>query len=136
MRMWMVKPQILCRQHLLGQHNECHTLAGTIKKGISIKGYVDNNLIEPKSLFKYHDECAQELLNRTYNHKSPLPIFDIRPLIKEEYLIVEVERYYSLFDLLSRCKLCRANYDQMIGSSQEFLINYTQGIYKDGKTII
>ncbi len=32
MRTWMVPPQIMCRQHLLGEHNEIHKFVGAVTK--------------------------------------------------------------------------------------------------------
>jgi hypothetical protein len=37
--MWMVDPRQMCRQHLLGEHNELHMFAGTMRKGIGLAGY-------------------------------------------------------------------------------------------------
>ena len=38
MRMWMIKPELLCRQHLLGEHSEIHKHKHNFEKGHSIKG--------------------------------------------------------------------------------------------------
>lgn len=40
MRMWKVNPKNMCRQHLLGEHVECHMFVGAILKGISLSGYI------------------------------------------------------------------------------------------------
>ena len=32
MRMWLVPPQLMCDQHLLGEHLEMHMFIGTIRK--------------------------------------------------------------------------------------------------------
>ena len=37
MRMWMVDPQIMCRQHLLGEHTEMHMFVGTLKRGPALQ---------------------------------------------------------------------------------------------------
>lgn len=36
MRMWMVPPELMCRQHLLGEHVELHMFVGAINKGTSV----------------------------------------------------------------------------------------------------
>ena len=73
MRMWCVDVTKMCRKHLLGEHVECHMFVGTINKGISIQGYLDDGLVEVDLLWARHDELAKEIERRGYNHKSPLP---------------------------------------------------------------
>ena len=46
MRMWMVDPRIMCRQHLLGEHVEIHMFVGAISRGKSVKGYLEKGLLE------------------------------------------------------------------------------------------
>jgi hypothetical protein len=114
--MWMINPVILCRQHLQGQHVECHMFAGSIKKRIDMKGYVDNNLLELKSLFWYHDLCAEEMLRRNYKHKSPLITFDFKNYINNDYILnSEVNKQKALRSLLLRCKDCIKNYETLVG---------------------
>lgn len=47
MRMWMLPPQLLCRQHLLGEHKELHMLYGTLKRGRSIASFLEKRIIDP-----------------------------------------------------------------------------------------
>lgn len=100
MRMWMVDPKIMCRQHLLGEHVECHMLAGTLAKGKSILGFLKKGLVEPTSLVRRHQELAEEMWKRGYSHKSPLQIDDSR------YSGVTVNQHKSLSDLVIRCPEC------------------------------
>lgn len=67
MRMWMVNPEMLCRKHLLGEHLECHMFVGTILAGKSLKGYVDNGLVEVDSLVQRHNDLAVEMSKRGTN---------------------------------------------------------------------
>ena len=101
MRMWMVDPTLMCRQHLLGEHVELHMLVGTLNKNISIEGYKKNKLMDPRVARARHDELVSEMTNRGYNHKSPLPAFD--ETIKGALLMVEE----SYAELLRRCCDCR-----------------------------
>ena len=82
MRMWMIDPKKMCDQHLLGEHVELHMLVGSIKKGISLNGYVRNGLIEPKSIIKRHEQLAKEMKRRGMNHRSPLKSFNLNKLLK------------------------------------------------------
>lgn len=73
MRMWNVDPKLLCRKHLLGEHLECHMFYGTLKKGISVEGYLCKGLLEIHNLEKRHDELAKEMSRRGYKHHTPWP---------------------------------------------------------------
>ena len=108
MRMWMVDPKILCRQHLLGEHNELHKLVGSIRKSKSLKGYLDQNIIEPESIIERHTELVWEMLRRGYNHQSPLPKFDITDIPKTK---VSIDKSYD--DLFNRCSAC---YERFVAS--------------------
>jgi len=81
---------------------------GSIKKGISIEGYVKNNLLEPLSLIRRHDELVKEMERRKMKHNTP--IIDTGDCISKlpNHLLqakICVEKAY--LDLLSRCYNCR-----------------------------
>ena len=105
MRMWMVDPKLLCTKHLVGEHVELHMLAGTIVKGISIAGYVENGLAEIHSIIPRHAELAAEIIERGYNHQSELKTS--LPLINCQSL-GHVDRDNSIQELFKRCPDCRA----------------------------
>jgi len=115
MRMWMVDPRIMCENHLLGEHLETHMFYGIIKKGLvsSLKGYVENNLLEIESLKKRHDELAQEMVRRKYYHNSPMEPLD-KDLVKNIPKI-KINKEKSLKELLNRCPKCRERYKQIYG---------------------
>ena len=102
MRMWKVNVKKLCNKHLLGEHVEMHMFAGSIKKGNSIKGYIETGLVEVHNIKKRHDEIAKEMLRRGMNHQSPLKIPKLRKQGK-------VCKKRSKKDLIKRCKICRKN---------------------------
>lgn len=99
----MVNPKILCRQHLLGEHVECHMFLGCIKKRMTIDGYVEKGLVNTRKLKYRHDKLAKELQRRGYNHKSPL-------IYKDKLGLGRINKKKSLKDLLSRCKRCKKLY--------------------------
>lgn len=86
MRQWNVDPTKMCRQHLLGEHNEMHSFVGTILK--SQKGgkgaikdftktkYVTEGFVEVHNLQKRHEELVTEIHRRGMQHNSPLPEFN------------------------------------------------------------
>ena len=101
MRMWMVSPKLMCRQHLLGEHVELHMLVACLKRGFSIQGYVDQGLVNTRYMYSRHDALVAEMTRRGYRHQSPLP-----PLRK--YPIAgKVDRAANLAELARRCKKCR-----------------------------
>lgn len=103
MRQWHVDPKLLCRKHLLGEHCEHHMFLGSLLKGKSIDGFINDGLVEVHTLDVRHEEIAQEMLRRGYNHKSPLPEGTADVL----YEAGRVDPKRSLEDLANRCEECR-----------------------------
>lgn len=103
MRMWMVDPTIMCRKHLMGEHVECHMLVGSLQRNRSIKKFLEYQLVDPSMVLQRHNELANEMLRRGYNHKSPLPT-DFDASIKG--IISPTESYN---ELLHRCPVCAKN---------------------------
>ena len=73
MRMWNVNPKLLCQKHLCGEHLETHMFYGTLKKKISVKGYLEKGLLEIHNLRIRHNILAEEMNNRGYKHNSEFP---------------------------------------------------------------
>jgi len=73
MRIWDVPVQLMCGKHLRGEHVECHMLVGWIQKGMSLKGFVADGLVDPRIIQERHDDLAVEMVARGGNHNSPLP---------------------------------------------------------------
>jgi len=105
--MWMVKPKFLCRKHLLGEHGELHKHRPSFIKKHSMTGRIHPIvLIQIASMKKRHDELAEEMLRRGYNHKSPYEQPDTSYLPIEEQN-AKVDLQYNLKDLSERCEECR-----------------------------
>ena len=112
MRMWMVDPERMCSQHLLGEHNEIHMLIGSLSMKKNLSGFLMKRIIEPGSIRTRHDAIALEMERRGFRHHSPVPEDpDIDYLGVEA--ATEVDRTSSYGDLLSRCGKCRAIASQM-----------------------
>lgn len=101
MRMWEVNCQYLCNQHLLGEHLEMHMFAGAIRKGTSIKGYLQKGLVNPRMITKRHNELAKEMRNRGMKHQSPLK------LSRKNLPEGSVDKQVSLMTLIERCSNCK-----------------------------
>lgn len=115
MRMWMVNPQIMCRQHLLGEHSELHMFIGSLQKRKNLEGFFQNNCLEPRSIYERHKKLVIEMLNRGYNHKSNILLNDCMCIlnlpIEKQYW--EINKELSLKLLLDRCPECRKNYSNL-----------------------
>lgn len=75
MRIWDIPPGKLCRNHLLGEHNELHAIWNILTQGR--KGYAGHPETKRwkgrlKALFRVHEEIVREMIARGYNHQSPL----------------------------------------------------------------
>lgn len=101
MRQWLVDPQLLCRQHLLGEHVEHHMFVGSISRGKSVEGFLRDGLLEPKTLRTRHSQLVNEMTRRGYNHKSPLTDVDISHLPDGK---IDIDR--NIEDLRNRCEEC------------------------------
>ena len=104
--MWNVNPKIMCRKHLLGEHVEMHMFLGSIIHGRSLDGFLQKGLVEVHNIKQRHDQLVSEMIDRGYNHKSPLiiPKKHIKPMSIEHG---HVDKEVSLNELLSRCRECR-----------------------------
>lgn len=104
MRMWIVNPSAMCRNHLLGEHLEIHMFVGAILNGQlesgRLKGFINNGLLEVDKLKSRHELLVKEMARRGYKHKSPLPKFK-----SSKIGIVDIENNYKV--LSARCEKCR-----------------------------
>lgn len=104
MRMWMVDPKIMCRNHLLGEHRELHAIAGLIRKKKSLDGYLSEGLIDPRLLQSRHLALSKEMSQRGYYDAESIGVLDLSYLRLEDRPYVDAEE--SLRILLSRCSAC------------------------------
>lgn len=107
----MVDPKIMCRQHLLGEHCECHMFVGVLKKRISIDGYIRQKLLDPRELANRHADLVLELRHRGYDHNKmrgsncDFVVPSYRHVSLPLHQVINPEE--SLQELLKRCSLCR-----------------------------
>jgi hypothetical protein len=108
----MCDPRIMCRQHLLGEYRELFAIVGTLKRGISIAGYIRNNLIEPTSIRDRWLQLRDEMISRGYKTTKDLPGYELSHLPSQirNYRVVRDD---SLEDLISRCDACRQRYQKI-----------------------
>lgn len=106
MRMWGINPEFLCRNHLLGEHNEIHKHRHNFVKKHSIAKRISPVVqIEPENMKNRHDELVVEMIKRGYNHNSPYEQPDLSHLSPiERFAKIDINISYT--DLVNRCPEC------------------------------
>jgi len=76
MRIWDLLPELLCRQHLLGEHRELHALWVILtkdKKGFARHPETARWRGKLAALYQRHELLVAEMGRRGYRHRTPLP---------------------------------------------------------------
>ena len=106
MRQWNIDPQWMCRKHLLGEHTEMHMAVGTLRRGLSIAGFLRDGLLDPATIVTRHNDIAAEMLRRGMNHVSPLDISDAE-LAGYREGVSTINPDHNRRELARRCPDCR-----------------------------
>lgn len=77
MRIWDLPPEILCRNHLLGEHRELHAVWSILTE--SKRGYANHPEVlrwrgKLRALYQRHEALVKEMTCRGYRHQSPLDV--------------------------------------------------------------
>ncbi len=109
MRMWGVDPRKMCREHLLGEHSELHLAVFLLRKGVSLRGFVEKGLMDISLISKRHDELAKEMSRRGYRHTSSLRISkrDLAKWLKANPYAPCISTSSNRKELRRRCRECR-----------------------------
>lgn len=100
MRMWAQLPELMCSQHLLGEHRELHVMASIVNSGRSMEGYFRNNLIDVKNIRSRHMLLHIEMFKRWQTPFSE--ILEFTP-----FETPDINKEKSIAELLRRCQKCR-----------------------------
>lgn len=101
MRMWMIEPKLMCKQHLLGEHFEIHKAVGNLRySGKWTKSLIKKGFLEPQNFVRRHNQLAKEMQRRNMKHQSELNVNEIE-LPKGK---IDIKKSFS--DLKKRCKEC------------------------------
>lgn len=101
MRIWKTNPKYMCRQHLLGEHNEIHKHRHNFVKKHKMHNRILWNQIDAYIMKQRHNLLAKEMLRRGYNHKTPYEQPDVSYLPKLEG---------ELDCCLNKCENCQTHY--------------------------
>lgn len=107
MRIWDVKPNYLCRNHLLGEHRELHALWVILtedKKGFRNHPETKRWEGKLKALYLRHDLLVKEMERRGYLHKTPLDKGLAKGKLKQDKLLQSVREQRII--LRNRCSYC------------------------------
>lgn len=110
MRMWMVDPARMCDKHLLGEHVELHMFIGAMKRGTGMRGFLENNLLEPLAMLGRHDAIVDEMEKRCMRHKSPMTSYEVvhaLSMLTDDERRVKIDREAAHTELMNRCAKCR-----------------------------
>ena len=113
MRMWMVPPNLMCKQHLLGEHVELHMLIGWLNKKKPLGRFASDHLIEPRKIRQRHAALVREMRNRGMNHQSPIWSYSLKYLSRPEREAV-VDPQDNIVELRRRCPECRRRINRAI----------------------
>ena len=103
MRVWEIKPERLCRKHILGEHVEIHAIWSIInnrKEGYKNHPEVNRWRGKLKSLFLRHEELVKEMEKRGYSHKSVIRLCSFGFSTEENTLLRET--LFNNFGLISK----------------------------------
>lgn len=109
MRMWNVPPQLLCTQHILGEHKELHMFVGCLLKGMNLitSRYVTEGLIEIHNIKNRHDVLVEDFKRRGwtsgFDHRTPIDHGDFEPTVAG---LIDIEG--NLKELSNRCPICKS----------------------------
>jgi hypothetical protein len=120
--MWGINPKLLCDKHLIGEHGEIHKHRHNFVKQHSIAKRISPVVqIEPQNMEIRHNQLAEEMIARGFNHNSPYELPDLSHLSNNE-LKAEIDIYISISDLSNRCPECHKRISNCITETgQEFL---------------
>jgi hypothetical protein len=74
-RIWDIAPELLCRNHLLGEHRELHAIWSILTKNKT--GYSRHPEVlrwkgKLRALYLRHERLVNEMAERRYAHRSSL----------------------------------------------------------------
>ena len=130
--MWMINPKLMCNQHLLGEHVECHMFIGAMNKLKSMTGFIDKQLLEIHNLTNRHEELVQEMNRRGMKHNSPIDCSNISQINVNNQIIEwnwkldqmgNIDRIENVKELFRRCDKCRAVQNEFNSNQNVFTFN-------------
>lgn len=133
MRMWNVDPRVLCDKHLMGEHVETHMFIGTVKRGVSVEGYIRDKLFDPPLLEYRHDQLADEMLDRGIKHTSPIEVLEVLLQRYGSLPLGTVDESANLAELVRRCPNCRISIEATYGHKWNHIPRGGDKVFRAGE---
>lgn len=115
MRLWLVRPELMCKQHLSGEHLECHMFYGSMEGERTLNGFYEARIFfGPRFLKQRHSEIRRYLpghktpmeMNKTITHLASRINGRLRYFYPDR-LPTEEDIKQSRLTLITRCRTCR-----------------------------
>lgn len=106
MRVWDVMPELLCRQHLLGEHRELHAIHSILrnnKNGYRQHPETQRWIGRLDALRLRHELLVAEMLRRGWQHHTPLSAIG-DSTIQDTFVNTPQEQYAILAAKGCECK--------------------------------
>ena len=112
-RMWAVHPKVMCRKHLMEEHNNLHKFVGMINKDTDLSKYREERFLDPKALPHRHGLIIKEFQRRGIKHTTPLSSKDINT-VKLDWNDTrnKLDSYKDINEMYDNCKQCRRRIDK------------------------
>jgi hypothetical protein len=94
MRIWDVPPRELCRNHLLGEHRELHSLWTILTRHTSGFSHHPETLRwqgKLRALYNRHELLVEEMCRRGYRHHTPLNPMEATGSAVQTHLLQSLE---------------------------------------------
>ena len=113
MRMWAVHPKVMCKKHLMEEHNNLHKFVNMIKRDSDLTKYKVNNYLDPKAIPHRHGLLTKEMERRGISHVSPISARDIYTKYMNWNLVrIKLDSYRDVNELYDKCFQCRRRMDK------------------------
>jgi hypothetical protein len=130
-RMWMLPVEMMCDEHLLGEHAEMHQAAGTLANHEYGEEVMEGHLrdlrpddVETTLIVARHDRLAEEMEERGYDHddENKLPKFDDPGIGR----LGADDVKHNQAELALKCSDCRSRMMQMSSYLRSYYMTYAE----------
>ena len=112
-RMWAVHPNVMCKRHLMEEHNNLHKFVSMIKRDSDLTRYKEKRFIDPKALPHRHGLIIKEFQKRGIKHSSPLSSKDINTVQMDwNEVRHKLDSYRDVNELYDKCFQCKRRMDK------------------------
>lgn len=112
--MWTVDPELMCIQHIVGEHRELHALKGSLERTDpshenherhrkNLETLAKDGILELRSLKERHEE----LVDYMDNHNSPIGEIPTLEFLPKKVRNAEVDKEKAIQDLSDRSEACQ-----------------------------